>query len=184
MKPHRLLSDALLDAPLRHYLDRQFNQVPATERALRIEETLRFLFIAHECRGPIPVAREIDEVWHALILQTQEYVALCGRLPTGRYIHHSSNEYLRWFDPSVGGPNELANDVRMLALYVANFGPLGEASSAHWLLARHLTQRRGWSMEALNDWLQSGAAAEVPPSTFTHHCDSPSMNNRGHTQCR
>lgn len=177
MKPPRLLSDTLLDEPLRHYLDRQFDQVPATERALRIEETLRFLFIAHECRGPIPVAREIDEVWHALILQTQEYVALCDRLPTGRYIHHSSNEYLRWFDPSIGGPNELADDVRMLALYVANFGPLGEASAAHWLLARYLTQQCDWSLEALNDWLKPGAAEpEAPPSTFAHRCLDSGQN--------
>ena len=155
MRTHPMLSDALLDAPMRSYFQCKFNQLPAQELDLRIEETLRFLFISHECTGAIPVSREIDEVWHAWILQTQEYVALCEQLPTGRYIHHSSNDYLRYFDPTVGEHDELALNVKMLALYVDNFGPFEEARARHWLLASHLRQGVGWSLDMLNDWLQA-----------------------------
>lgn len=156
MKPSRSLSHSLLDAPMRHYFERKFPQLPPQELALRIEETLRFLFISHECTGAIPVSREVDEIWHAWILQTQEYMALCDKLPARQYVHHSSNEYLAWFDPGVGGPNELDQDVKMLALYVANFGPFDSPRARHWLLAQHLLDRQGWSVDELNDWLHSG----------------------------
>ena len=76
--PARCLSKVLLDAPMRHYFACKFPELPADELDLRIEETLRFLFIAHECPGTIPVSPEIDEIWHAWILQTQEYIH-CAR---------------------------------------------------------------------------------------------------------
>lgn len=153
MKTHKGLSGALLDAPMQHYFRRKFQDLPSAELELRIEETLRFLFLAHECSGSIPVSREIDEVWHAWILQTQEYVALCEKLPTGSYIHHCSNDYLSYFDPAVGEREDLALSVRMLALYVTNFGPFEAQRSRHWLLASHLQQHCGWSLSMLNDWL-------------------------------
>lgn len=165
MKSQRLLSNDLLDAPMLHYFRRKFRELPPEELALRIEETLRFLFISHECSGSIPVSQEIDDVWHAWILQTQEYVALCEKLPTGRYIHHSSNDYLRYFDSSVGEPDGLELDVKMLALYTANFGPFEESRAMHWLLGRHLLQRCGWSVGMLNEWLladHSEGDAAVP----------------------
>jgi hypothetical protein len=153
MKIRRSLSDALIDAPILHYFRRKFHDLPSDELELRIEEALRFLFISHECTGPIPVSREIDEIWHAWILQTQEYVDLCDRLPTGRYIHHSSNDYLIYFDPTVGERDSLELNVKMLALYVVNFGPFEEARARHWLLAHHLLEHGGWSIAMLNDWL-------------------------------
>lgn len=141
---------------MRHYFRCKFEALQGDELEMRIEETLRFLFIAHECRGAIPVSKEVDEVWHAWILQTQQYMALCERLPTGTYIHHSSNDYLRFFDPRVGEPDRLDEDVKMLALYVANFGPFDEQRAMHWLLARHLLQRGGWTVQMLNEWLAAG----------------------------
>jgi hypothetical protein len=150
---NRSLSAALLDAPMQHYLRRRFAAVSEEELQVRIEETLRFLFISHECTGAIPVSKEVDEVWHAWILQTQEYVALCERLPSGCYVHHSSNDYLSYFDPLVGERDELRQDVKMLALYAANFGPFEEPRATYWLLARHLLQRGGWSLARLNAWL-------------------------------
>jgi hypothetical protein len=163
MKTERSLSAALLDAPMSHYFSRKFADLPDDELACRIEETLRFLFISHECSGPIPVSKDIDEVWHAWILQTQEYLALCEKLPTGRFIHHSANDYLSLFDPLVGEHDGLERDVKMLALYVANFGPFDERRAMHWLLACHLLQRCGWSLSDLNGWLSEPSGAVVPP---------------------
>src|SRR6185503_6973502 len=164
MKADRSLSAALLDAPMSHYFSRKFADLPADELACRIEETLRFLFISHECSGAIPVSKDIDEVWHACILQTQEYVALCEKLPRGRFIHHSANDYLSFFDPLVGEHDGLEQDVKMLALYVVNFGPFDERRAMHWLLARHLLKRCGWSLSDLNCWLLEPGGAVVPPS--------------------
>ena len=92
-------------------------------------------------------------IWHAWILQTREYSTLCERLPARGFIHHSSNDYLKYFDPSVGEQDDLMQEVKMLALYVANFGPFEASRTKYWLLASHLLERRGWSVEQLNDWL-------------------------------
>ena len=162
MTAPQMLSPQLLDAAMLNYLRCKFPQLSADELAVQIEETLRFLFIADECTGSIPVSREIDEIWHAWILQTQEYMALCERLPTGRYIHHSSNQYLRYFDASVGEGEDLSESVKMLALYVANFGPFEPQRAQHWLLVRHMMTQWHWTLEAVNDWLCVDPAE--PPS--------------------
>lgn len=147
------LSASLLDDAMRNYFRRRFSELPRAELDLRIEEMLRFLFISEECKGAIPVSREIDDIWHAWILQTQEYFALCEQLPTGRYVHHSSNDYLQHFDPRVGEQEDLHEAVRMLALYVANFGPFEERSARHWLLVKHMITKWGWTLREVNDWL-------------------------------
>jgi hypothetical protein len=158
------LREAFLDAPMWHYFKCKLRDVEEAELLLRIEETLKFLFIAGECTGSIPVSREIDDVWHLWILQTQEYMRLCEQLPQGSYIHHSSNDYLRWFDPAVGEGQPLAEDVKMLALYVRNFGPFEPERVRHWLLAAHLVQRCGWTVGSLNDWLQSSPSSALAPA--------------------
>lgn len=150
------LSFALLDDAMHSYFRRRFASVRDAELDLRIEETLRFLFISQECKGSIPVSRDIDDIWHAWILQTQEYFALCERLPAGSYVHHSSNDYLRHFDQHIGEQEDLKEAVRMLALYVANFGPFDERSAGHWLLVRQMTTSWGWTLQEINDWLLAG----------------------------
>jgi hypothetical protein len=159
------LSAALVDAPMIHYFRRKFAALSDDELVLRIEETLRFLFISHECSGAIPVSKDIDEIWHAWILQTQQYMELCERLPTGRYIHHSANDYLSFFEPLVGERDGLEADVKMLALYVVNFGPFDERRAMHWLLARHLLERCKWSVSELNSWLLEPTGVALPAAT-------------------
>jgi hypothetical protein len=139
------------------YFRRRLN-LPEEDLEIRLEEALKFLFIANECSGAIPVSQEIDEVWHLWILETEEYMCLCERLPARAYIHHSSNDYVRFFDDAVDSRADLRNDVKMLALYVTNFGPLELRRARYWLLAAHLVHRRGWSIRQVNEWLQPEAA--------------------------
>ena len=44
-------------------------------------------------------AKEVDEIWHYWILETQQYEALCLSLPIPGFIHHSSNAFLelQWY---------------------------------------------------------------------------------------
>ena len=153
------LRAAYLDEPMLGYFGRKLADVAEPDLLVRIDELLKFLFIAGECAGSIPVAREIDEVWHYWILQTQQYSRLCELLPAGEYIDHCSNDYLVHFDPSVGEDDDLEDGVRMLALYVENFGPFHADQAKYWRLAAHLISKYGWSIEALNDWLMSSAAS-------------------------
>ncbi|QTR04077.1 hypothetical protein J7S33_03550, partial [Saccharothrix algeriensis] len=54
----------------------------SAELRLQTEECLKFLVIASEADPLfIPMTREVDEVWHELILQTHFYAELCARLP-------------------------------------------------------------------------------------------------------
>jgi hypothetical protein len=161
------LRAAFLDEPMLCYFKSKLPELPDHELLARIEETLKFLYIASECTGPIPVSRDIDEIWHYWILQTKEYASLCELLPTGTVIHHSSNEYLRYFDQTIGQSSDLALDVKMLALYVGNFGPFETGRTHYWLLATHLVQRCGWTTQQLNDWLQTTAPDEAESAVDT-----------------
>ena len=155
MISNQTLLAIFLDEPMFRYFRIKIPHLSNAELFLRIEETLKFLTIADQCTGAIPVSREIDEIWHYWILQTQEYMNLCKLLPTGEYIHHSSNDYDRYFDPGVNDRSNLGLDIKMLALYVTNFGPFEENRARHWLLASHLIEKCGWTVQQLNEWLEA-----------------------------
>lgn len=159
---------ACLNEPMFQYFKRKLSRLPDKELQIQIEEAVKFLFMAEECVGAIPVTREIDEIWHYWILQTQEYMSLCERLPAGHYIHHSSNDYEKYFDVAVNERSNLPLDIKMLALYVTNFGPFKADRIKYWLLARHLVDQCGWSVEQLNEWLGVGASSvDVDGSSVT-----------------
>jgi hypothetical protein len=152
----RQLCDAYLTAAMLHYFRKKLSKLTEVELRIRIEETLKFLVISNHCDGAIPVSRDIDEIWHYWILQTQEYEALCLSLPDGKFIHHTSNDYIEYFDRDIGKHDNLPLDVKMLATYVANYGPFEKSRVKYWLLASHLVEKRGWDIQELNDWLASG----------------------------
>jgi hypothetical protein len=162
------LCDAFLNAPMRHYFRKKFPQLADPELRARIEETLKFLAIATYCSGAIPVSREIDEIWHYWILQTQQYEALCSSLPEGQFIHHTSNDYVEYFDEDIRKHDNLPSDVRMLATYVANYGPFEQNRVKYWLLASHLVEECGWEIQQLNDWLASRALQPEPNLAHNH----------------
>jgi hypothetical protein len=153
------LCDAFLSAPMRHYFQKKLSHLPEAELRARIEETLKFLAIATYCHGAIPVSRDIDEVWHYWILQTQEYEALCLSLQGKKFIHHTSNDYVECFETEIGKRDNLLSDIKMLATYVANYGPFEESRVKYWLLASHLVKKCGWNVQQLNSWLTSNTSA-------------------------
>lgn len=149
------LCDAYLSPPMLYYFRRKLPLVTDVELHVRVEETLKFLAIADYCSGAIPVSREIDEIWHYWILQTQEYEALCLSLQGRKFIHHTSNDYIEYFDREIGKHDNLQLDIKILATYVENYGPFEADRVKYWLLAAHLVQECGWSVRQLNDWLAS-----------------------------
>lgn len=149
---NRQLCTPFLSAPILYYFRKKLSHLPEAELRVRIEETLKFLAIATFCSGAIPVSQDIDEIWHYWILQTQEYEALCFSLQ-GKFIHHTSNDYIEYFDEDIRRHDNLPLDVKMLATYVANFGPFEENRVKYWLLASHLVEKCGWSVQQLNHCL-------------------------------
>ncbi len=155
------LRAAYLTAPMMHYFRKKLAEVADDDLLARIEEALKYLAISRYCRSAIPVTREIDDIWHYWILQTQEYEQLCRVLPGGEFIHHSSNDYLEYGDPEIGARWDMRADVEMLAIYVANFGPFVASRVRYWHLAAFLIDKRGWSLHELNQWLAGRPATEM-----------------------
>ncbi|RKN11064.1 glycine-rich domain-containing protein [Streptomyces radicis] len=52
-----------------------------------IEQALAFVATAADAKEAMAPSRVVDEGWHALILHTRLYEALCRRL--GRFVHHA-----------------------------------------------------------------------------------------------
>jgi len=158
---NRQLRDAFLSSQMQCYFERKLSPLSSREVGIRIEETLKFLNMATYCHGSIPVTKEIDDVWHYWILETREYAQLCAALQGREFIHHSSKVYLEC--GGIDGEtsrNDLEEDVAMLGTYVLNYGPFEGDRVKYWLLAAHLVDECGWSVDQLNDWLI--AATAVP----------------------
>jgi hypothetical protein len=159
------LRDAFLSPQMQCYFEKKLADVSPAEVGIRIEETLKFLNMATYCHASIPVSREIDDIWHFWILETREYEKLCASLQGRRFIHHSSNVYAQCGGDGAEAPeNDLEQDVAMLGSYVLNYGPFGEDRVRYWLLAAHLVDNCGLSVDQLNDWLTSGIALRTPPN--------------------
>lgn len=139
-------------ATLRHRLaDRD----PA-ELRIQTEECLKFLIIASETDPLfIPMTREVDEVWHELILQTHFYAQLCRRLPGGRFIHHQSIE-LAEYAAGDAQPDLLDELMFWLPAYVSRFGDFTPERARYWSVVQYLGDIHGISLDAVN------SAARVP----------------------
>jgi hypothetical protein len=157
------LRAAFLTAPMRHYFEKKLAPVSPAEVQVRVEEALKFLNIAVFCHGSIPVSKEIDEIWHYWILETQEYKKLCRALQGGKFLHHRSNAYTEYFDKDIATRgNDLKHQVAMLSNYLLNYGPFKKDRVKYWLLAAHLVEKCGWSVRQLNGWLTSNQEPRPP----------------------
>jgi hypothetical protein len=162
------------------YFEKKLPEVPAAEIDARIEEAVKFLNMAVYCEGNIPVSKEIDEIWHYWILETKEYAKLCAALQGRKFIHHSSNVYAECNRVvSEALDNDLGQGVAMLANYVLNYGPFQPDRVKYWLLATHLVEDCGMTIDHLNAWLTSGLVVGHP--RLAKRADSPTRRSSGPT---
>jgi hypothetical protein len=165
MITNQQLRDALLSPQMEFYFERKLASLRPDEVRVRIEEALKFLNMACHCNGDIPVSTEIDEVWHYWILETVEYQALCSKLQSNSFLHHSSNDYALFNDPGAKDRKIERNmGVAILASYVMNYGPFTADRVKYWPFAARLMEILGWDLGQLNEWLQSkqSRAARTP----------------------
>lgn len=155
------LRASFLTPAMKYYFDRKLQHLSSAEVDVRIEELLKYLNMAIHSNGGIPFSTEIDEVWHYFILQTQEYMLLCGKLDGCTFIHHSSNDYEEYTDKQARERLcEVPRGVALLRSYVMNYGPFEADRVKYWPMATHLMERLGWTVNRLNEWLSLGVAGK------------------------
>jgi hypothetical protein len=110
----------------------------------QVAELVKFFVL---CRfipeGEFPLTQDVDEVWHACILETRRYEALC-RDAAGRFIHHSNID-------SSSHEQMLITDLAFLAGYVINFGELSNSRAKHWAAASRLMAHLHVDLRRLNE---------------------------------
>lgn len=155
----KLLPDSMF-----YYFKKKIPHLDPSELLVRIEETLKFLTISPYCKCNIPVTKDIDEIWHYWIIQSEEYFKLCSNIQFGEYIHHSSNDYLEYFECSFDDHTQFLSDIEMLAMYVYNFGPFENSRLEYWALPKYLISKHNWHIEDLNEWLLLNYTDKRKPS--------------------
>jgi hypothetical protein len=150
------LRTQLLSPAMKHYFDRKLAPLSSDQVDVRIEETLKFLNMAHHGRGGVPVTDELDEVWHYWILETMEYEKMCSKLAGGRKIHHTGNHYLEYADKDLKVLQVSPEDgVAVLLSYVQNYGPFEPDRTQFWPYADAVMKWKNWDAAALTCWLLS-----------------------------
>lgn len=154
------LRTSFVTPAMAHYFASKLAALPKAEVDRRIEELLKYLNLAAHSPGGIPFTDEIDDVWHLWILQTKQYQQLCLKLQGGKFIHHSSNDYEEFDDSGLRErPIDLQRAVALLRAYVVNYGPFEADRVCYWTVAARVMQNLGWTVDRLNAWLTSAAAA-------------------------
>lgn len=142
----------LVEPRLKQYIFTKFKNESETLSA-RFEELLKFLYLSSKyselkCTF-IPVTQEVDELWHALILQTAYYQRLCATLPGGRMIHHESMSFNDY--KSTIPRNKLVDEMlQWISLYAKNFGDIHEDRLKYWFFIKVIKQALNISLDELN----------------------------------
>jgi hypothetical protein len=107
---------------------------------IKILELLKYLSMAHHESGhSIPVSTEIDNMWHLWILQTQQYQELMDKLPSKKFIHHSSDDYQDNM-LNINDSEYITHQISYLVSYLRNFGPFTEKTITYWPMAKQLLE--------------------------------------------
>ncbi len=161
------LHEAFLSPQMKYYFYKKLAPLSYKDIDVRVEELLKYLNMAVHCNGDLPVAKDLDEVWHYWILETAEYGRLCAKLHGGIFLHHSSNDYAEYTDPAAKTRKlDLQSGVPILSSYVLNYGPFEQGRVQYWPLAVRLMARLDWEIDDLNEWLASPFASAEGQATM------------------
>jgi hypothetical protein len=152
------LGERLISARMWELLRRDFADRPAADLEVQVEECLRFLTIASETGACfIPLSKEVDDIWHALVVQTRMYAQLCADLPGGTFIHHESLN-LSDYTEMVGRAAAVREFVEWIPRYVGRFGDFTEERAKYWRVCTFLRDEIGMSLDQINELGRVGTA--------------------------
>jgi hypothetical protein len=165
--------------PMESYFSRKLPDISRGELRSRIAECLKFLTLFHFAPGEVFFSNAIDDIWHYWILQTREYADLCGMLPSGKFLHHSSFDYPVEREQHAKRDLDRSIDrlVSFFASYVYNFGPIEEHRLQYWPALQMLMTVGEWDLTQVNAYLQNEPDSPVPSlEAATARIDSPAQS--------
>lgn len=146
--------ETFLDTPMFLYFTQKIPHKDETELRTKITELLKFLMLCchDDLKGEVLFSEEIDNVWHYWILQTQQYQDLCKKLPTGKFVHHSSNDY-RENEMSVEPGKIAERNLDFFSSYIENFGEISDETLTYWPGALEIMSLYSWDLKTFNNEL-------------------------------
>ena len=144
------LSD-LLSPYLLNKIQEKFKTEPSERFFSALVEVIRFIYLSSKTPGTLffPGNRLMDEIWHALIVETLDYRNLCNKIQNGCFIDHSGLKYSDY--SSARTPPELHEEqMSWVVSYINCFDQISSQAFEHLLLAQALCQRMGIDRDQLN----------------------------------
>jgi hypothetical protein len=136
--------------PMISHLREKFNAISEQEFSLRVGECIKFLYLRSVSgRGFIPLAGEVDDIWHEFILQTREYARFCQMLPGKCFIHHNSVAFDTHAD-KISNQQAVKNLLEWIPAYVKAFGDFTQITASYWVIVKLLQCEFDYSLEQIN----------------------------------
>lgn len=132
------------------HLTAKFSHLEPGEFEIRLSECLKFLYLRSlSGRGFIPLAGDVDAIWHEIILQTREYAAFCQALPGGQFIHHNSIS-LEDHAEKVTKEQEVLRLLEWIPAYVQHFGNFTKETARYWVIVKLLECEFHYTLDDIN----------------------------------
>ena len=133
-------------------LAQEFSNLTHQELLIRTAEFLKFTYLRsllESAESFVPVKKPIDEVWHAFIVQTREYVRFCQALPGKIFLHHTT-VHLEDLGKEQDKSTLVQNMLSWIPRYREYFGPFTEDAAQYWLMPSFLKEKFGLTLEQIN----------------------------------
>lgn len=146
------LAEKYIDARMRRLLSENLSDRTDADIDIQLEECLKFLeIVSDDGRGSfIPLSKEVDEVWHELIVETQSYRRLCDALPGGLFLHHESIGLEDYAGRSSKGA-VTAQFLEWIPRYIARYGKFTEEVADYWTICAFLRNELGMTLDQINE---------------------------------
>ncbi|SDM05806.1 hypothetical protein SAMN04488074_11622 [Lentzea albidocapillata subsp. violacea] len=146
------LTEKYIDPRMRGLLSVKLTDRSDADIDVQLEECLKFLEIVSAGEGSsfIPLSKEVDEIWHELIVETGSYRRLCDALPGRRFINHESiglEDYAGRSTKAVVS----AQFLEWIPKYISRYGRFTEEVANHWTICQFLRTELGMSLDEINE---------------------------------
>ena len=117
-------------------------------------ECLKYLFLVSKYHDKLEgkfmsLVQDIDEIWHFIIIQTRQYMKLCGRLPGKRFLHHQSLSFESYTSKKTYRKDNIKEMLAWIPLYVDNFGCFNLETGKYWKIVHYLNTSLNMSYDKI-----------------------------------